>query len=182
MFNVPNTLTFFRLLLIPVFVVVFYIPVEEAPMWAAAIFTLAAITDWFDGFLARQLKQQTPFGAFLDPVADKVMVAVALVLIVDEYSSPLVAVPAMIMIGREIIISALREWMAEIGQRAQVAVSWIGKWKTTIQMLALIGLIWQQSFYMIWGSYGLLYIATGLTLLSAFDYLKAAWGDLTRSA
>ncbi|MDX1266903.1 MAG: CDP-diacylglycerol--glycerol-3-phosphate 3-phosphatidyltransferase [Oceanisphaera sp.] len=182
MINIPNSLTFFRLLLIPVFIVLFYLPVEGAYFWAAAVFTFAAVTDWLDGFLARKLEQSTPFGAFLDPVADKVMVAAALVIIVEDYSSPLVTIPAMIMIGREIIISALREWMAEIGQRSQVAVSWIGKWKTTIQMLALIGLIWQQSLYMIWGGYALLYVATGLTLYSAYDYLKAAWGDLTRSA
>ncbi|GGB45953.1 CDP-diacylglycerol--glycerol-3-phosphate 3-phosphatidyltransferase [Oceanisphaera marina] len=182
MINIPNSLTFFRLLLIPVFIVLFYVPIEGAYMWAAAVFTLAAVTDWLDGFLARKLKQNTPFGAFLDPVADKVMVAAALIIIVEDYSSPLVTIPALIMIGREIIISALREWMAEIGQRAQVAVSWIGKWKTTIQMVALIGLIWQQSLYMIWGSYFLLYVATILTLYSAYDYLKAAWGDLTRTA
>lgn len=182
MINIPNSLTFFRLLLIPVFIVLFYVQIEGAYMWAAAVFTLAAVTDWLDGFLARKLKQNTPFGAFLDPVADKVMVAAALIIIVEDYSSPLVTIPALIMIGREIIISALREWMAEIGQRSQVAVSWIGKWKTTIQMVALIGLIWQQSLYMIWGSYFLLYVATILTLYSAYDYLKAAWGDLTRSA
>ncbi|WP_107852967.1 CDP-diacylglycerol--glycerol-3-phosphate 3-phosphatidyltransferase [Oceanimonas marisflavi] len=181
MINVPNSLTFFRILLIPIFIVLFYLPFDWAYFWAAAVFTLAAVTDWLDGFLARQLEQSTPFGAFLDPVADKVMVAAALVLIVEDYSSPLVTIPAMFMIGREILISALREWMAEIGQRSRVAVSWIGKWKTTIQMLALIGLIWQQNIYMIWGSYVLLYVATGLTLFSAYDYLRAAWGDLTSS-
>lgn len=149
-------------------------------MWAAGVFAFAAATDWLDGFLARKLNQGTPFGAFLDPVADKVMVIAALVIIVEDFSNPLVTIPAMIMIGREIVISALREWMAEIGQRSQVAVSWIGKWKTTIQMLALTGLIWQQSIYMIWGGYALLYVATGLTLYSAYDYLRAAWGDLTR--
>lgn len=182
MINVPNSLTLFRLLLVPVFIVLFYVQIEGAYMWAAAVFTFAAVTDWLDGFLARKLKQNTPFGAFLDPVADKVMVAAALIIIVEDYSSPLVTIPAMIMISREIIISALREWMAEIGQRSQVAVSWIGKWKTTIQMVALIALIWQHNLYMIWSGYVLLYIATGLTLYSAYDYLKAAWGDLTRSA
>lgn len=182
MINIPNSITFFRLLLIPVFVLLFYVQVESAHMWAAAIFALAAVTDWLDGFLARTLKQSTPFGAFLDPVADKVMVAAALIIIVEDFSSPIVTIPALIMIGREIIISALREWMAEIGQRSQVAVSWIGKWKTTIQMVALIGLIWQYNLYMIWASYVFLYVATILTLYSAYDYLKAAWGDLTRSA
>lgn len=180
MINVPNSLTFFRLLLVPVFIILFYIQFEDAKMWAAGVFAFAAATDWLDGFLARKLNQGTPFGAFLDPVADKVMVIAALVIIVEDFSNPLVTIPAMIMIGREIVISALREWMAEIGQRSQVAVSWIGKWKTTIQMLALTGLIWQQSIYMIWGGYALLYVATGLTLYSAYDYLRAAWGDLTR--
>ncbi len=151
-------------------------------MWAAGVFALAAATDWLDGFLARTLKQSTPFGAFLDPVADKVMVAAALIIIVEDFSSALITIPALVMIGREIIISALREWMAEIGQRSQVAVSWIGKWKTTIQMVALTGLIWQRDIYMIWASYVLLYVATGLTLYSAYDYLRAAWGDLTRPA
>lgn len=182
MINIPNSLTYFRILLIPVFIVLFYLPFEWSYFWAALVFTLAAVTDWFDGFLARQLDQTTPFGAFLDPVADKVMVAAALVLITEDYSSVLVTIPAMIMIAREIIISALREWMAEIGKRSRVAVSWIGKWKTTIQMLALIGLIWQQSIYMIWGSYLLLYVATGLTLVSAYDYLRAAWSDLTSTS
>lgn len=182
MINIPNSVTFFRLLLIPVFIILFYIQMDNANMWAAGIFALAAATDWLDGFLARTLKQSTPFGAFLDPVADKVMVAAALIIIVEDFNSALVTIPALIMISREIIISALREWMAEIGQRSQVAVSWIGKWKTTIQMVALTGLIWQRDIYMIWTSYVLLYVATGLTLYSAYDYLKAAWGDLTRPA
>ena len=182
MINIPNSVTFFRLLLIPVFIILFYVQIEHASMWAAGVFALAAATDWLDGFLARTLKQSTPFGAFLDPVADKVMVAAALIIIVEDFSTPLVTIPALIMIRREIIISALREWMAEIGQRSQVAVSWIGKWKTTIQMVALTALIWQRDLYMIWAGYVLLYVATGLTLYSAYDYLKAAWGDLTRPA
>ncbi|MBU3824171.1 MAG: CDP-diacylglycerol--glycerol-3-phosphate 3-phosphatidyltransferase [Candidatus Oceanisphaera merdipullorum] len=182
MINIPNCVTFFRLLLIPVFIILFYIQFDGAHMWAAGVFALAAGTDWLDGFLARTLKQTTPFGAFLDPVADKVMVAAALIIIVEDYNTPWVTIPALVMIGREIIISALREWMAEIGQRAQVAVSWMGKWKTTIQMVALTGLIWQYNMYMIWASYVFLYVATILTLYSAYDYLRAAWGDLTRPA
>ena len=182
MINIPNSVTFFRLLLIPVFIILFYIQIESASMWAAGVFALAAATDWLDGFLARTLKQSTPFGAFLDPVADKVMVAAALIIIVEEFGTPLVTIPALIMIGREIVISALREWMAEIGQRSQVAVSWIGKWKTTVQMVALTGLIWQESLTMVYVSYVFLYIATGLTLYSAYDYLRAAWADLTKSA
>ena len=182
MINIPNCVTFFRLLLIPVFIILFYIKPQGPHVWAAGVFALAAGTDWLDGFLARTLKQTTPFGAFLDPVADKVMVAAALIMIVENFNTPLVTIPALVMISREIIISALREWMAEIGQRSQVAVSWIGKWKTTIQMVALTGLIWQYNSTMIWASYVFLYGATVLTLYSAYDYLKAAWGDLTGNA
>lgn len=182
MINIPNCVTFFRLLLIPVFIILFYVKAEGPHLWAAGVFAFAAGTDWLDGFLARTLKQTTPFGAFLDPVADKVMVAAALIMIVENFNTPLVTIPALIMISREIIISALREWMAEIGQRSQVAVSWIGKWKTTVQMVALTGLIWQYNATMIWASYAFLYAATALTLYSAYDYLKAAWGDLTGSA
>ncbi|WP_108651291.1 CDP-diacylglycerol--glycerol-3-phosphate 3-phosphatidyltransferase [Dongshaea marina] len=176
--TIPNILTFFRLCLIPVFIILFFLPMQSAYFWAALIFVIAAWTDWFDGFLARKLGQMTPFGAFLDPVADKVMVASALVLIVDHYHSALVTIPALFMIGREILISALREWMAELGKRSNVAVGSLGKWKTMIQMLALVGLIWQQSIWMVWAGYLLLYVAVVLTLWSMFQYLAAAWGDL----
>jgi CDP-diacylglycerol--glycerol-3-phosphate 3-phosphatidyltransferase len=126
MTNIPNLLTFFRILLIPVFVILFYLPYQWSYMAAAIVFILAAATDWFDGYLARKLNQSTAFGAFLDPVADKIMVASALVVIVEHYNTIWVTIPAMTMIGREIIISALREWMAELGKRSSVAVSWIG--------------------------------------------------------
>lgn len=180
MLNIPNLLTLFRLVLIPVFVVVFYFPVEWSYFAAAVFFVLAAITDWFDGYLARKLNQTTPFGAFLDPVADKVMVATALVLIVEHYSSIFVTIPAIIMIGREILISALREWMAELGKRASVAVGMAGKWKTTIQMMSLTGLIWQYNIWMIWLSYALLYVAVILTFYSMMQYLKAAKPELLK--
>ena len=123
MTNIPNLLTFFRILLIPVFVILFYLPYQWSYMAAALVFILAAATDWFDGYLARKLNQSTAFGAFLDPVADKIMVAAALVVIVEHYNTIWVTIPAMTMIGREIIISALREWMAELGKRSSVAVS-----------------------------------------------------------
>ncbi len=178
MINIPNILTAFRVFLIPVFVLCYYLPIDQAAFWAAFFFCLAAVTDYFDGYLARKLKQQTPFGAFLDPVADKVMVAVALVVIVEHYNSLWVTIPAMTMIGREIIISALREWMAELGKRANVAVSSLGKWKTTAQMLALVALIWQQAPWMEYAGLGLLYVATALTFWSMFNYLSAAWSDL----
>lgn len=182
MTNIPNLLTFFRILLIPVFVILFYLPYQWSYLAAAIIFILAAATDWFDGYLARKLNQSTAFGAFLDPVADKIMVAAALVVIVEHYNTIWVTIPAMTMIGREIIISALREWMAELGKRSSVAVSWIGKWKTMIQMVSLTGLIWQYNVWMVWLACVMLYVATVLTFWSMFQYMKAAWGDLTHHA
>jgi CDP-diacylglycerol---glycerol-3-phosphate 3-phosphatidyltransferase len=182
MWNIPNLLTLFRLFLIPVFILCFYSGAENARFWAAFVFWLAAITDALDGYLARRLQQSTPFGAFLDPVADKVMVAVALVLIAVDSLSLWVTIPAIIMIGREIVISALREWMAELGKRANVAVSSLGKYKTIAQMLALIGLIWRPEHWLVsWFSPAgmlLLYVATVLTIWSMYSYLKAAWRDL----
>ncbi|HBC33568.1 MAG TPA: CDP-diacylglycerol--glycerol-3-phosphate 3-phosphatidyltransferase, partial [Marinobacter adhaerens] len=144
-----------------------------------AIFGLAAATDWLDGYLARKLDQSTPFGAFLDPVADKLMVAVALAVLIEEHSAILLTIPATVIIGREIVISALREWMAEIGSRASVAVSYIGKIKTTAQMAAIVGLLAFPPG-VLWANVALalLYIAAILTLWSMGLYLKAAWADL----
>ncbi|WP_369622100.1 CDP-diacylglycerol--glycerol-3-phosphate 3-phosphatidyltransferase [Pseudoalteromonas distincta] len=181
MWNIPNTLTTFRLFLIPVFLVIFYLPYSWAFFAAAFIFWLASITDILDGYLARKLEQSTPFGAFLDPVADKVMVCAALVALSDHYQSMYMTIPALIIISREIIISALREWMAEQGKRGNVAVSNMGKIKTAAQMLAIIGLIWQYDTWMNYLSFGLLYIATFLTLSSMMQYLRAAWGELTKN-
>lgn len=182
MWNIPNLLTLFRLFLIPVFVWCFYSGLDNARFWAAFVFWLAAITDALDGYLARKLQQSTPFGAFLDPVADKVIVATALVLIAVDSLSLWVTVPAVIMISREIVISALREWMAELGKRANVAVSGMGKLKTVAQMLALIGLIWRPEHWLVsWftpAGLALLYIATLLTVWSMYSYLRAAWRDL----
>jgi CDP-diacylglycerol--glycerol-3-phosphate 3-phosphatidyltransferase len=141
--TIPNILTFLRIILIPVLVIVFYVPGQWSYQISALIFGLAAVTDWLDGYLARRLQQTSPFGAFLDPVADKLMVAVALVLLVQDNPSPLFAVPAAIIIGREIVISALREWMSEIGARTKVAVSIIGKVKTTLQMIAILLLLYK---------------------------------------
>ena len=175
MLNIPNILTSFRIFLIPIFVVVYYLPMTWSASTAAFIFWLAGITDLLDGYLARRLNQQTAFGAFLDPVADKIMVAVALVMIVEHYAVIWITIPAMVMICREIIISALREWMAELGERASVAVSSVGKIKTASQMFALFLLIWEYSIEMEWVGFTFLYIATGLTLWSMVVYLKAAW-------
>ncbi|ANI31690.1 CDP-diacylglycerol--glycerol-3-phosphate 3-phosphatidyltransferase [Yersinia entomophaga] len=176
--NIPTWLTLFRVALIPFFVLAFYLPFVWAPVLCAGIFVFAAATDWFDGFLARRWKQTTRFGAFLDPVADKVMVAVALVLVAEYYHQWWITLPAATMIAREIIISSLREWMAEIGKRSSVAVSWIGKVKTTAQMMSLVGLLWRPTAYVELASFVLLYIAAVLTFWSMFQYLSAAWKDL----
>ncbi len=177
--NIPNMLTIFRIMMIPVLVVVFYLPFKHHLLVAAGIFTLAAVTDWFDGYLARRLGQMTAFGAFLDPVADKLMVAVALVLLVERHNNMLFTVAACVIIGREIVISALREWMAELGERTSVAVSYVGKVKTFVQMLAIIGLLAidprTNESWLLALCYVLLYGAAVLTLWSMFIYLKAAW-------
>jgi CDP-diacylglycerol---glycerol-3-phosphate 3-phosphatidyltransferase len=179
--NVPNILTLFRISLIPIFVLVFYLPVHWSYVGSAIIFGIAAITDWLDGYLARKLKQVSPLGEFLDPVADKLIVAVALVLLVQAYASILLAIPAAIIVCREIVISALREWMAEIGKRRTVAVSWMGKLKTAGQMISIFFLLSQnpkvQSWVTILG-YILIYIAAFLTLWSMLVYLRAARDDL----
>lgn len=176
--NIPTLLTLFRVILIPFFVVAFYLPFVWAPLACALIFVFAAVTDWFDGFLARRWKQTTRFGAFLDPVADKVMVATALVLVTEHYHVWWITLPAATMIAREIIISALREWMAEIGKRSSVAVSWIGKVKTSAQMLSLVALLWRPDSYVIVAGVIALYIAAVLTFWSMFQYLNAARNDL----
>ena len=178
--NIPNTLTLFRIALVPVFIIVFYLPVEWSHIAATAIFSLAAITDALDGYLARKLNQTSTLGAFLDPVADKLMVAVVLVLLVQQHPTIWLALPAAV-ISREIAVSALREWMAELGARSKVAVSVYGKFKTITQMVALILLIFRESI-MIIPVYTigmvLLYIAAILTLLSMFQYISAAWPKL----
>ena len=177
--NLPNILTLIRVAAIPVLVAVFYLPFGWSDMLAAGLFLAAGLTDWLDGYLARKLNQSTPFGAFLDPVADKLMVAVALAVLIEEHSAILLTIPATVIIGREIVISALREWMAEIGSRASVAVSYIGKIKTTAQMAAIVGLLAFPPG-VLWANVALalLYIAAILTLWSMGLYLKAAWSDL----
>lgn len=177
--NIPNVLTLFRILMIPVFVGVYYLPVEGTHLAAAAIFVLAAVTDWLDGYLARKLNQSTPLGAFLDPVADKLIVAAALVMLVQAYSTLWLTLPAIVIVGREIVISALREWMAELGKRASVAVSMIGKFKTTAQMVAITVLL-AFAPGSLWGLVGLVLLAAAavLTLWSMFLYLRAAWETL----
>lgn len=172
--TLANQLTLLRILLIPLFVVVFYLPFKWAHLATAFIFSLAAITDWADGYVARKYNQSTPFGAFLDPVADKLMVAIALLLLVTlHHHSAWFVTAAAIIVGREIIISALREWMAELGQRASVAVSFIGKIKTTLQMIAIIVLLAHIPALQLIGFIALA-VAAVLTLWSMVIYLKAA--------
>ncbi|MDO4429894.1 MAG: CDP-diacylglycerol--glycerol-3-phosphate 3-phosphatidyltransferase [Lonepinella koalarum] len=172
--NLPTFLTLFRVVLIPFFILSFYLPFEWTNLVTTAIFFIASITDWFDGYLARRWKQTTRFGAFLDPVADKVIVAAALVLVAEYYHTWWITLPTIVIISREIIVSALREWMAEVGSRTKVAVSWVGKIKTTAQMFALGGLLWRYNQLMEIAAIILLYIAAILTLWSMVQYLKAA--------
>lgn len=176
--NIPIGLTLVRIALIPVFVALFYLPAHWGLVGPALVFALAGLTDWLDGWLARRLDQATRLGAFLDPVADKLMVAIALVLLAERYHAWWFTLPAMVIIGREIMISALREWMAEVGERARVAVSSLGKWKTTFQMVALLALLLANpdSRLLLWSGVALLYLAAALTLWSMLLYLHAAWG------
>ena len=190
--NLPTWLTLFRVGLLPVMVVVFYLPFAGHNITAAIVFVLAAITDWLDGFLARRMNQTSAFGAFLDPVADKLMVVVTLFMLVQSHPSTgwpgiLLAVTAAIIVGREISVSALREWMAEIGMSATVKVAMIGKLKTVMQMVALVVLIVQHEkdatalrLYHI--GEGLLVIAGILTIWSGLYYLRAAWPMLRGDA
>lgn len=176
--NLPTALTLGRVAVIPVVVGLFYTDWQHARQAAAAMFVIASITDWFDGWLARRWNQTSNFGAFLDPVADKLLVAVALVMLLrDHPGGPMGALVAVI-IGREITISALREWLAELGERKRVAVSWVGKVKTAFQMIAISLMLWKLPLgplpvYEI--GYGLLFAAAALTLWSMIVYLRTAW-------
>lgn len=175
--TLPNLLTWLRIVLIPVLGMLFLLPAPWANAAAAAVFAIASLTDWLDGYLARRWNQMSAFGAFLDPVADKLIVAIALIIVVVESPSAVLAVPAAIIIGREIAVSALREWMAELGQRASVAVGMLGKIKTTAQMLAIGLLLYRYDLggLPIWQiGLGLLYVAAALTLYSMILYMHAA--------
>ncbi len=180
MLTLPNLLTWTRILAIPMFIGIFYLPehwltLHEKNLGATVLFTAAALTDWLDGWLARRLNQQSSFGAFLDPVADKLMVAAALIMLVEIDRAS--AVVAVIIIGREITISALREWMAQIGASKSVAVNFLGKIKTASQMVAIPMLLYHDPI----GAFAprevgvwLIWLAAALTLLSMAYYLKLA--------
>ena len=188
--NAPNALTLLRLVLIPLFIVAYYLPIALANEIAASIFIVAALTDWLDGYLARRLQQHSSFGAFLDPVVDKLMVVAALVMLAADrqiaagvLDARLFAIVVLVIVGREIAVSALREWMAEYGKRSRVAVSFVGKVKTTAQMLAIPFLLWREPLAglpVLRTGEILLYIAAGLTLWSMLIYIRLAWVDLVR--
>lgn len=176
--NFAILLTLFRIAAIPVVVVCFYSQMPNARPIAAILFGIAAITDLLDGWVARRFGQTSKFGEFLDPVADKLMVAIVLVMLVQGDPHWHVDIIAMIIIGREITISALREWMATIGERANVQVSWSGKIKTTLQMFGIGFMVYQNEFlgFDIYGiGFILLMIAAGMTIWSMVVYLRAAW-------
>ncbi len=174
--NVPNTLTILRISLIPIFVITFYLPWKCHYIFSTVVFILASLTDYLDGYLARKLQQESAFGTFLDPVADKLIIAVALVLLVEEHATRWFSIPAAVIVCREIVISALREWMAEVGRRTHVAVSWLGKLKTSLQMVAITMLLAVPPDYskIMLVAYGCLYLAVLLTIWSMLIYLWAS--------
>ncbi|MFT5082764.1 MAG: CDP-diacylglycerol--glycerol-3-phosphate 3-phosphatidyltransferase [Lentisphaeria bacterium] len=181
MLNPANQLTLCRILFIPLLVAVYYSPFSWRFLASGLLFTLAGITDALDGYIARKYNLTTPFGAFLDPVADKLMVAVALAILIESHNDVLFTLPAVVIICREIVISALREWMAELGKRANVAVSSLGKFKTTLQIVAIVMLLAfsREEFPRLYEiGYVALYAAAILTIWSMCIYLKAAWPSL----
>nr|WP_239058777.1 CDP-diacylglycerol--glycerol-3-phosphate 3-phosphatidyltransferase [Acidithiobacillus ferrianus] len=182
----PNFLTILRILLVPIFVALFYWGGEVRTFGATGVFAVAAITDWADGYLARRYQGVSPFGTFLDPVADKIMVVTALVLIASsgEIQALLAGILISVIIGREITVSALREWMAELGERNKVAVSWMGKIKATTQMISILLLVYERpllGFSTRILGIALLVVAAGMTLWSMVGYVRAAWPSLMAS-
>lgn len=180
--NIPNILTIMRIGMLPFMVLMFYIPFPGNHIACSLLFLFASFTDWLDGYLARRFSWTSPFGEFLDPVADKLAVVTALLLFVEQHASIFYTIPAMIIISREITISALREWMAEIGHKTHVNVSFIGKVKTVFQMMALVLLLAykpDKAHWLLTSGTILLYCAVALTLWSMAVYIKAAWPDLT---
>ena len=185
LYTIPNLLTWFRILLIPVIIGLFYLPYGWGDMVAGILFAVAGVTDSLDGYIARRLGQVSRLGAFLDPVADKLIVATALVLIVSKSPSWYVTLTAAVIIGREIAISALREWMAEIGAGKRVAVSALGKFKTIAQITGLSMMLYHEDLLGLpiwWIGLALTVIAAVLTLWSMSRYLTAAWPDLAAKA
>jgi CDP-diacylglycerol--glycerol-3-phosphate 3-phosphatidyltransferase len=185
LWNLPNILTWLRILAIPLVVILFYAPHPLADPGAGLLFAAAAITDSLDGYFARRMGLTSRLGAFLDPVADKLIVVVTLVLLVSKDPRALIVLTAAVVIGREIAISALREWMAELGHRTKVAVSAIGKYKTIVQMVGLSMMLYRHDLlflpiYRI--GIVLTLVAAVLTLVSMIMYLRAAWPELRAQA
>ncbi len=184
MLSLPMLMTWMRVVLIPVFIVLYYLPIEQARFWSALAFMVAAITDWLDGYLARRFDQTSKLGAFVDPVADKLAVGAALVMVAAEYQQLWVTLSAIVIIMRELAISGLREWMAEHQIRDVVAVSKLGKWKTAIQLAALVWLLYGGVLWGVnWGTLGFpaLYLAAVLTVVTWVEYMRAAWPALKRT-
>ncbi len=184
-FNLPNALTWFRIIMIPAIIVLFYLPFAWADPAACAGFAIAGITDSLDGYYARKLRLTSRLGAFLDPVADKLIVATALVLLVSKDSRWFVVLMAAVIIGREIAVSALREWMAEIGARGRVAVSVWGKYKTIAQIVGLSMMLYRQDLFglpIYMTGLALSMLAMVLTLWSMILYLRIAWPELRGSS
>ena len=189
--NLPLWLTLGRVAAIPAVLALFYLPWPHARQWACVLYSAAAITDWFDGYLARKWNQTSKFGAFLDPVADKLMVAVCLICLLhaapetmSQAMKGLLTAMVAVIIGREITVSALREWMAELGQRTSVGVSALAKFKTGFQMTAIGMMIWEADWPILpWYDVGFLclFVASVLTLYSMIQYLLAAWPMMKES-
>ena len=182
--NIAIFLTLVRLSSIPIFGLFYYLPFRWAHPVATIIFVFAGITDWLDGYIARSLSQTTSLGAFLDPVADKLLIGTVLVLVVGECYVGYLAIPGAIIICREIIVSALREWMAELGKHTSMAVTFLSKIKTALQMIALILLIWyapRAQSWILMSGVALLWVAALLTVWTMIIYLQIAWQDLTTS-
>lgn len=179
--NLPNVLTLLRVAAIPVVLGLFYLPLDQYPFArqvAFALYAAACVTDWVDGYLARRWGQMSKFGAFMDPVADKLLVAVSLVMLLESRPGGLMAMLVAIIIGREVTVSALREWMAELGARTSVAVGKVGKFKTIFQMVAIGMMLWEKPFFGVpiyEIGFGLLFAAAALTVWSMLIYLRAAW-------
>ncbi len=177
--NAANIATLSRIALIPVVIILYYADWRYANLLAAVAFAVASITDWLDGYLARKLDLTSEFGAFLDPVADKLLVAGVLIMLVSEY--PLILAATIVIIAREILVSALREWMAAKGKRGKVAVAFSGKLKTTVQMIAICALLLFHDDFPLWIlqlGYVATYVAAGLSLWSMGEYFQKAWGAL----
>jgi CDP-diacylglycerol--glycerol-3-phosphate 3-phosphatidyltransferase len=181
----PLLLTLMRIALVPVLVLFFYLPYHWSNLASVIVFVSAALTDWMDGYVARRTGQLTRFGAFLDPFADKLMVSTALILLVQQNPQVVFALAAAIIIGREITISALREWMAELGQTGMVTVSKLGKLKTIFQMTSISFLLYREDIFTLPIAFIgeiLLYVAAGLTLWSMWVYLHSAWPIMSENA